>query len=83
VLVISKFLQRFDAVGWAASGAGADCLHMVQLMPLPSQNPIILWQLNPDWFYLSGTGWFFLVHTLRAFVHQAVKLVVALLRVAG
>jgi len=27
---------------------GADCLHMVQLMPL---HPI-----NPDWLYLSGTG---------------------------
>jgi len=36
---------------------GADCLHIVQLMPLPSQNPIIscLPHLNPDWFYLSGT----------------------------
>jgi len=37
----------------------ADCLHMVQLMPLPSQNLIISLphlNLNPDWFYLSGTG---------------------------
>ena len=33
---------------------GADCLHMVQLTSLPSQNPIP--RLNPDWFYLSGTG---------------------------
>ena len=35
---------------------GAGCLHMVQLTPLPSQNPIILPHLNPDWFYLTGTG---------------------------
>ena len=36
---------------------GADCLHMVQLMPLLSQNLInSLPHLNPDWFYLSGTG---------------------------
>ena len=36
---------------------GADCLHMVQLMPLPSPKPHhILPHLNPDWFYLSGTG---------------------------
>ena len=35
---------------------GADCLHTVQLMPLPSQNPQhLLRHLNPDWFYLSGT----------------------------
>ena len=31
---------------------GAD-LHMVQLMPLPPRH--LLLQLNPDWFYLSGT----------------------------
>jgi len=37
---------------------GADCLHMVHLMPLPYQNPRHLMpHLNPDWFYLSGTGW--------------------------
>ena len=38
---------------------GADCLHMVQLMPLSSQNPTIhhlLPHLNPDWLYLAGTG---------------------------
>jgi len=35
---------------------GAGCLHMVQLMPLPSQIPSFLPHLNPDWFYLSGTG---------------------------
>jgi len=59
---------------------GADCLHMVQLMPMPYPNPIIsaflcfllcmflLYitvllpvgvikdDLNPDCFYLSGTG---------------------------
>jgi len=29
---------------------GADCLHMVQLMPLLSQKPVILSHLNPDWF---------------------------------
>ena len=33
---------------------GADCLHMVRLMPPPSQNPII--SCLSDWFYLSGTG---------------------------
>ena len=33
---------------------GADCLHMVQLMPLPSRH--LLSHLNPDWFYLSGTA---------------------------
>ena len=32
---------------------GAD-LHMAQLMPLPLT--VSLLQLNPDWFYLSGTG---------------------------
>ena len=31
----------------------ADCLHVVQLMPLPSQNPIISSIINPGWFYLS------------------------------
>jgi len=41
---------------------GADCLHTVQLTALPSQNYIIsyyissLHHLNPDLFYLSGTG---------------------------
>ena len=36
---------------------GADCLHMVQLMPLPSpKDHHLLPHLNPDWFYLSGTG---------------------------
>ena len=35
---------------------GADCLHMVQLMPLHPQTPSLLPHLNPDWFYLSGTG---------------------------
>jgi len=35
---------------------GADCLHMVQLMPLPSLNLIILHHLYPDWFCLSGSG---------------------------
>jgi len=33
---------------------GAD-LHMAQLMPLPVTHCLLL-QLNPDWFYLSGTG---------------------------
>jgi len=33
---------------------GAD-LHMAQLMPLPLTHRLLL-QLNPDWFYLSGTG---------------------------
>ena len=36
---------------------GADCLHMVQVMPLPFQNPHhLLPHLNTDWFYVSGTG---------------------------
>jgi len=35
---------------------GADCLYMVQLMPLTSQTPSSLASINPDWFYLSGTG---------------------------
>ena len=35
---------------------GADCLHMVQLMPLPSPNPSSMPHYNPGWFYLSGTG---------------------------
>ena len=33
---------------------GADDLHVVHLMPLPSQN--LSPHLNPDWFYLSGTS---------------------------
>ena len=33
-------------------GRGAD-LHMAQLMPLPLT---ALAAVNPDWFYLSGTG---------------------------
>jgi len=33
---------------------GADW-HMAQLMPLPLTHRLLL-QLNPDWFYLSGTG---------------------------
>ena len=35
---------------------GADCLHMVQLMPLHPKTPSSLASYNPDWFYLSGTG---------------------------
>ena len=46
-------LQCSDTVGWPSGRAsgltgvvvylerGADCLHVVQLMPLPSHNPII------------------------------------------
>jgi len=38
-------------------GGGADYLHMVQLLPLPPQNPHhLLPHLNPDWYYLSDTG---------------------------
>ena len=34
---------------------GADCLHMVQLMPLhPKKTHHILPHLNPDWFYISA-----------------------------
>jgi len=35
---------------------GADCLHMVQLMPTHPRPHHLLPHLNPDWFYLSGTG---------------------------
>ena len=35
---------------------GADCLHMVQLMPLHPKPHHLLPYLNPDWFYLSGTS---------------------------
>jgi len=35
---------------------GADCLHVVQLMPLPSQTPSSLASFKSDWFYHSGTG---------------------------
>ena len=35
---------------------GADCLHMVQLMPLHPKTHHLLPHLNPDWFDLSGTG---------------------------
>ena len=35
---------------------GADCLHMVQLMPLRPKTPSSLASFNPDWFYLSGTS---------------------------
>jgi len=36
---------------------GADCLHMVQLMPLPLPKPHRLFRhLNPDWFYSPGNN---------------------------
>jgi len=36
---------------------GADCLHMVQLMPPAIPKPRhVLPRLSPDWFYLSGTS---------------------------
>jgi len=35
---------------------GADCLHMVQLIPPRPKTPSSLASFNPDWFYLSGTG---------------------------
>jgi len=35
---------------------GADCLHMVELMPLHPKTHLVLPHLNPDWFYLSDTG---------------------------
>ena len=35
-----------------SSKQGADCLHMVQLMPLHPEPHHLL----PDWFYLSGSG---------------------------
>ena len=34
----------------------ANCLHMVQLMPQLPKTPSPLPHLNPEWFYLSGTG---------------------------
>jgi len=35
---------------------GADCLYMVQHMPVSPKPHHLLPRLNPDWFYLSGTG---------------------------
>ena len=35
---------------------GADCSHMVQLMPLPPRTPPFLPYLYPDWFYFSCTS---------------------------
>ena len=35
---------------------GADCLHMVQLMPCIPKTRHLLPHINPDWFYLYGTG---------------------------
>jgi len=35
---------------------GADCLHVVQLMPLPPPNPIISCLFKSRLVYLSGTG---------------------------
>ena len=37
---------------------GADCLHVVQLMPLHSKtaSSLAALHLNPDWFYLSDAG---------------------------
>ena len=32
-----------------------DCWPMIQLMPLPSKNPIILSHKSLEWFYFSGT----------------------------
>jgi len=40
-------------LAWLCLGRGAD-LHMAQLMPLPLTISCSL--VNPDWFYLSGTG---------------------------
>ena len=38
------------------SERGADCLHVVHLMPLHPKTPSSLASLNPDWFYVSGTS---------------------------
>jgi len=43
--------EWWDAGMVTSLGRGAD-LHMAQLMPLP----VSLTPVNPDWFYLSGTG---------------------------
>ena len=49
--------EEHPARCWCGYMSGARCrLHIVQLMPLPSQNPVISPHLIPDWFYLSGTG---------------------------
>jgi len=54
-----KGIQPVKNKWWGAGVAvclehGAD-LHMAQLMPPPLTHRLLL-QLNPDWFYLSGTG---------------------------
>jgi len=41
-----------EALVWLFVWIGGDCLHMVQLMPLPSRNPIISCIIFSDWFDL-------------------------------
>ena len=60
-LVVMKSIQRVKIEWWAVGvviclGRGAGYLHMVQLMPLHPKPHRLLRHLNPDWFYLSGTG---------------------------
>jgi len=45
-----------EALVWLFVWIGGDCLHMVQLMPLPSRNPVISCIIFSDWFDLSGIG---------------------------
>jgi len=59
---IRKCIRPVKTERWGAGVViclerGADCLHVVQLMPLPSPNPHhLLRYSNPDWFYHSATG---------------------------
>ena len=60
-LGIRKSIQPVEIEWWGVGVViclqqGADCLHMVQLMPLLSQNASLFPHFNPDWFYLSSTG---------------------------
>ena len=59
---VRKSIRPIKIVWWGVGMVvclerGADCLHMVQLMSLPSKKPRhLLPRINPDWFYLSHTG---------------------------
>jgi len=61
-LAVTNSIRRVKVDWWGVGVVvclekGADCLHMVQLMRLSAQKPhCLLRHLNPDWFYLSGTG---------------------------
>ena len=60
-LGVRKSIRRVKIEWWGVSVVscmerGADCLRMVQLKPLPSENPSVSSRLNLDRFCLSGTG---------------------------